>query len=132
MPTRTSDDVWMVHSLTSKEGNKGHLELEPGRLVFRPDSTDGETILPLAEIRRFRRVRGTPVLEVVLTSSIERPSRMGFYFVRPPSLDPRPGKRFRAERAARRAAVAQLMSQNREKKAEIHGWMEAIRAAKRS
>lgn len=127
-----SSTVWMVNVLTGPLGAKGTLLLEASRLVFRPDSTDGETFMSFAGIRRVRRVRGSPVMEVYLTDSTDRPSTMGFYFVQPPSLEPKEGRRYRRERAARRSAVAVLLATNREKKDEIKRWVVALEKAIRS
>jgi hypothetical protein len=122
--------VWMVNLLTGMDGRRGRLFLEPSKLVFRPDSTDGETSIPLAFIKRARRVVGSPVLEIRVDRSKEMPPVFGFYFVAPPSLAPPEGARFKRERARRRSAAATLMSANPGKKEEIRAWVAAIQTAK--
>jgi hypothetical protein len=124
--------VWMVNLLTGMDGRRGHLFLEPTKLVFRPDSTDGETMIPLGFIKKVRRVLGSPVLEVRVDRSKEMPPVFGFYFVAPPTLAAPEGARFKRERARRRSAAATLMSANPGKKEQIRAWVAAIQAAKRS
>jgi len=123
--------VWMVNLLTGMDGRRGHLFLRPSKLVFRPDSTDGETSIPLAFIKKVRRVLGSPVLEIRIDRSKEMPPVFGFYFVAPPSLAAPEGARFKRERSRRRSAAASLMSANPGKKEEIRAWVDAIQAAKR-
>ncbi len=122
--------VWMVNLLTGMDGRRGHLFLEPSKLVFRPDSTDGETTIPLAFIKKVHRVLGSPVLEIRIDRSKEMPPVFGFYFVAPPSLGAPEGARFKRARARRRSAAATLMSANPGKKGEIRAWVAAIRAAR--
>jgi hypothetical protein len=126
---RTST-VWMVHARTGMDGIKGRLTLEGSRLVFRPESTTaGESVFDPAGLRRVRRARWSPVLEIYPTSETI-PSVVAFYFVKPPSLVERhEGLNFLQRRSARRKAMNTLRRANASKKDDVAGWVEAIRSA---
>ena len=66
---------------------RGTLELATQALLFTP-SDDARTPLrfPLSEIRKVRRLRGSPVLMVERTST-SGTRRTAFYFVQPPPLN---------------------------------------------
>jgi hypothetical protein len=79
--------VWMVPLRAGAKEYKGALTLEPPNLVF-TERGDGDRVeLPLAEVRRVRRVRGSPVMRIALG---DRPNRheVAFYFSQPPPLKP--------------------------------------------
>jgi hypothetical protein len=130
--------VWAVElSAGSTAERAGTLALEPEALRFEP-SEPGRTIsLPLAEIVRVRRVRGSPVLMVVARRGAEE-VRTAFYFVRPPPLPgaaseegprlaiPLPGS---PRRKARRRNVGYLGLMNREYKGLLVAWERAVREA---
>jgi hypothetical protein len=123
-----SSTVWMVNPVTGLEGRKGTLNLQNGRLVFRPDSRSfGDSIFALSDIRRARRMRGTPVLEVALRTG--PPSLVGFYFVKPPSMEESADFRPFQRRKTRKLALNALRRSNVVKKQDIEGWVEAIRSA---
>jgi hypothetical protein len=122
--------VWMVHARTGLQGVKGTIALESGALVFRPTGgRSGETVIPVGEIRRLRRARGSPVMEVEI-SIAGAPPIIGFYFVKPPPLTPptegyRPFGRF----LARRRAIATLRAGNAARREDVAVWVDAVRAA---
>jgi hypothetical protein len=122
--------VWMVHARTGLQGVKGTIALESGALVFRPTGgRSGETVIPVGEIRRLRRARGSPVMEVEI-SIAGAPPIIGFYFVKPPPLTPptegyRPFGRF----LARRRAIATLRAGNAARREDVEVWVDAVRAA---
>ena len=120
--------VWMVNRETGPDGWRGTINLEEEALVFRPADGGRPREYAYAEIRRARRVRGTPVLELRLepTSDLKL---VGFFFVQPPSLDPdnAPGKVMK-KRRARMAAVGKLHRWNAVKKQEIDDWVRAMSA----
>jgi hypothetical protein len=122
--------VWMVHARTGLEGVKGTIALQEGALVFRPiGGRSGETVIPVRQIRRLRRARGSPVMEVE-TSITGAPPIIGFYFVKPPPLTPptegyRPFGRF----LARRRAIATLRAGNAARREDVAVWVDAVRAA---
>jgi hypothetical protein len=81
--------VWMVPLREGAKEYKGVLSLDPPNLVF-TERRDGERVeLPLAEMRRVRRVRGSPVMRVAVG---DKPNRyeVAFYFSQPPPLKPTP------------------------------------------
>jgi hypothetical protein len=119
----------MVHSGTGLDGLKGVLAMEGPRLVFRPASrTAGEWVFEPSRLRRVRRARWSPVLEIYPTSE-EIPPVVAFYFVKPPSLIEREDVSFLRRRSARKKAMNELRRANAYKKDEVEGWVEAIRAA---
>ena len=119
--------VWMVSARTGPNGLKGSLALEHDRVVFTATGGSTRTFL-LQDVRRVRRALMTPVLELRMTRGSD-PKVVGFYFVRPPPLDPDAARVMR-KRQARRQAANQLMSSNATKKDEVVRWVNAIRAVK--
>ena len=123
----------MVNALTGSNGLRGTLLLEDGALVFRPDTTrTSEKAFPLDQIKKARRVLGSPVLEIQLHAG--EPSRvLGFYFTRPPSLEEPVGapplQPFRRHQV-KRNALNSLRLANADKKKEVAGWVDRIRSAK--
>jgi hypothetical protein len=122
--------VWMVHARTGLEGVKGTIALEGRALVFRPaGGRSAETVIPVGDIRKLRRARGSPVMEVEI-SIAGAPPIIGFYFVKPPPLTPptegyRPFGRF----LARRRAIATLRAGNAARREDVGVWVDAVRAA---
>lgn len=122
--------VWMVHARTPMDGVKGFLSLEDQALVFRPaGGRSAETVIPVADVRRVRRARGSPVLEVEIGIP-DAPPIIGFYFVKPPPLTP-PSEGYRpfGRYLARRRAIAKLRAGNAERRLDVEAWVEAIKAA---
>jgi hypothetical protein len=125
--------VWMVHARTAMTGVKGALDLEDGVLVFRPESVSrGDTRIPVATIKRSRRVHGTPILEVYPTSEA-LPTVIGFYFVEPPRIGhadepttPMSAMNPFRKHAGRRAALRKLRLANGMKKDEVQTWVERL------
>ena len=125
--------VWMVSARTGISGRKGTLSLEAGSVVFRPASSSfGDTIFPLTALKKARRVRGTPVLEIRVALP-EHPPLVAFYFAPPPDLNPPEDLRIRflPRRTVRKDAIAHLREANLRKKGEISAWAEAIEQARR-
>lgn len=119
----------MVHARTGLNGIKGLLALEGPRLVFRPESsTAGESVFEPSVLRRVRRARWSPVLEIYPTSE-SLPPVVAFYFVKPPSLVEHEDVNFLRRRTARKKAMNELRRANAYKRDEVEGWVEAIRAA---
>jgi hypothetical protein len=123
MPDLTNT-VWMFHAATSQEGVKGVLKLEPRGIVFTAPG-QGERAFPFDQIRKVRRVRGSPVLELRLRPA-GGPRLVGFYFVQPPSLQAQDDSGMFKKRRLRRDAAASLMKLNAVKKGEIQTWVESI------
>ena len=124
--------VWMVHARTGLDGRKGTIALRDGSLLFDPESkVNAESRFALSDIRRVRRVRGSPVLEISVQTD-GQPPLIGFYFIRPPSLDEGPDTRYLRRRRARKDALNKLRLANSKKKAEVQRWADAIRGAMES
>src|SRR5438552_438872 len=78
--------VWMVHAFTGMAGRKGTLSTGERGLTFRPEASRwSETEFPFADIKRARRVLGSPVLEIAISRQ-GVPPLVGFYFIKPPDL----------------------------------------------
>jgi hypothetical protein len=128
--------VWMVHARTGLMGVKGSLDLDGRVLVFHPDNVSrGDTRIPLDRIRRSRRIRGTPILEIY-PESANVPGVIGFYFVEPPKLGsttdtttPMSAMNPFRRHAGRRAALRKLRLANAQKKAEVQNWVERLHRA---
>ncbi len=123
----------MVSARTGVAGRKGTLSLEADSVVFRPASTAfGDSVFPLAALRKVRRLRGSPVLEIRVAIP-EQPPVVAFYFVPPPDWNPPDELRIRLlpKRTARKDAITQLRQGNLRKKAEIGAWADAIDQARR-
>ena len=119
--------VWMFHAAGPSEGRKGTLSLDAGAVVFR-SAQQGRREFPFHQIRKVRRVRGSPVLELHLRPS-GGPRLVGFYFVQPPSLQAQEDSGVFAKRRLRRTAAFSLMRLNAVKRDEIEGWVDAISRA---
>lgn len=125
--------VWMVHKGTGTSGVRGELFLTERELVFRPEVRGakrnldllGETVLPLAEIRRAVRARATPVLEI-RTGTVGVPPVLLFFFARPPDMYSS------ALMNPRTHSATYLANSNLLYREEIEAWVEAIRAAMRA
>lgn len=130
--------VWAVELGTGPPVEReGVLTLGAEALRFEPSEPGPTLSLPLTEIVRVRRVRGSPVLVVVTRRGTGR-ARTAFYFVPPPPLptavpeqEPRPaiGVLRSPRRRARRRNVSYLGFMNREKKEVLVAWERAIREA---
>lgn len=126
--------VWMVSARTGVSGRKGTLSLEQRALVFRPASTAfGDNIFPLTAVKKVRRTRGSPVLEIRVDLP-DHPGEVAFYFVSPPDLTPREDLRVRflSKRSVRRDAITKLRQGNARKREEVQAWADAIERARPS
>jgi hypothetical protein len=119
----------MFHAGTPSDGIRGTLLLDERGVVFRRKDDQRETVLPLSAIRRAKRTVGSPVLQLRV-SLPDQPPLIGFYFVRPPSLELQRG-RFLSRTKARRDAAVTLVTSNVGKKEEVAGWVREIRRAKK-
>lgn len=84
--------VWRVQLRRGDVGDReGTLRLEDDALVFEDRASASEIVLPLADIRSARRVKGSPILIVAHDEAGER-AETAYYFSQPPPLDaPPPG-----------------------------------------
>jgi hypothetical protein len=121
-------EVWLVSGETGQQGWAGTIRVDDEAVVFAPLDGGAPRLFPLDEIKRVHRVVGSPVLEMKMAPNA--PHRLvGFYFVRPPTLNQEPGARMK-KRAARRHAILTLRVANQGKRNEIRDWVVVIRRAK--
>lgn len=114
--------VWAVRIGVSNEDAEGRLTLEDMHLVFAIE--EGSLRIPLVEIKKVKRVLGSPVLMVEQHGST--PARFAFFFVKPPPLQPE-GRQ--TKRKVRRQGTAYLGNTNRSKKPLIVKWEREVRSA---
>jgi hypothetical protein len=119
----------MIHAGTPSEGIRGTLSMDARGVVFTPKDDRGEMVFPLPAIGRAKRTMASPVLELRVDLP-DQPRVIGFYFVRPPSLELQQG-RFMSRTKARRDAAVTLVSSNLGKKEEVARWVRAIGQAKK-
>ncbi len=137
----TKTTVWEVELRPGgpMDDRKGSLVLEADALVFEPADGRAPRRIALAEIRKLRRLRGSPVL-LVIHASGSVPTRIAYYFAQPPPLEgtqPSAQQRFtvvsmrkNSRRHVRRRNVGYLGMWNRQKKEELVSELErAVRAA---
>ncbi|MFL5737300.1 MAG: hypothetical protein ACJ76P_08170 [Actinomycetota bacterium] len=116
--------VWAVRLGGHQREVKGTIELEDEALVFESsDGSPGERIA-LTDVRRAKRIRGSPVLVIHYVTGAED-ARAAFYFSKPPPVDP-PGVK---KRKARRQAVHYLGMSNVDIKEDVKTWERAIHDA---
>ncbi|HZD80328.1 MAG TPA: hypothetical protein VE646_09855 [Actinomycetota bacterium] len=132
--------VWAVELGRSPNDRKGTLTLREDGLHFEPGDGSREISIALAELRKVRRLRGSPVLMVAHLEE-GRIRRTAFYFVQPPPLEPsrdQPPERVpnlfssmgkHSRRRIRRDNAGYLGLWNREKKRAVAEWADAVRAA---
>jgi hypothetical protein len=138
--------VWAVDlgvGVSMKE-RKGVLRIEDGALRFAPwKEEQAEVVIPLREIAKVKRLRGSPVLLVERTVG-QDVARIAFYFVQPPPMPPSRGEP-RTEpleqrsfglgllrnpaRRARKQNAGYLGMMNKTKKAEVVEWADAVQEA---
>jgi hypothetical protein len=128
--------VWLVRE-GRPEAVRGVLGLERHSLTFTPDD-DEPLPIPTNRIRRVRRRRATPILEVTYTDARAEESRLFIYFARPPPL---PGVSRESGRRKpsswviptkgleQTASAITLRAANRALKPGIEAWVRAIRNA---
>jgi hypothetical protein len=133
--------VWEVElgKPESSEEVKGTLELSHTDLIFTPrDEARPNVKIPLGEITKVKRLRGSPVL-MVLRETASGQERIAFYFAQPPPIGAIQGEpverrtgisAFRnPKRQARRDNISYLGLMNRENKAALKEWAKAVDAA---
>lgn len=121
--------VWLVRR-GDPDTVAGRLSLERHALTF---TAEGEEPLPIPtnRIRRVRRRRGTPILELDYTDARAEVSTVFIYFIKPPPLRRTgPGTLVLPSRGVERAAGAvSLRASNRMLKPTVASWARAIREA---
>ena len=117
--------AWGVRIGVSDKDAKGRLSLDETELVFDLATEEGTLRIPLENITKAKRIRGSPVL-VVDSVEGEKPVRFAFFFVKPPPL-----RRESQERKSRvrRKAVTYLQTTNTSRKELVKEWETAVQEA---
>jgi len=130
--------VWLVPlGRNNQEEVPGRLSLEPVGLIFDVDEGGVET-LPLNQIKKVGRVRGSPILMVTHVAEGES-LRTAFYFSKPPPVPSRRSATVTADRGRslrrsgkrrdQRANASYLTSANTLQKELVVEWTIEIRRA---
>jgi hypothetical protein len=124
--------VWMVHARTGPAGHRGQISLTDEGVRFTPRSgSAAETVIPFADIKRVRRVWASPVLELALrTPNGVALAILGFYFVKPPNLEPPEDLRILRRRRTKTRAANELRRGNLMQKETVAAWAEEVKRAK--
>jgi hypothetical protein len=129
--------VWMVRLERGRTDVdvKGRLSLEEDALVFR-DLQEQPVRFAFEEVRRAKRLRGSPVLMVTwIRQATEH--RTAFYFTPPPPMEPAettPGSGFgalrrpKSKRRQSRDNVRYLQMSNSVRKPTIQAWADEVTA----
>lgn len=121
--------AWLVRP-GDPEAGRGTLSLERHSLTFTPDGDEEAMPIPTNRIRKARRRRGTPILEVTYTDARARPALVFLYFAEPPPLPHTGGGTWiRPTRGLQRTASAlALRARAKQLRDRIDEWAAAIRA----
>jgi hypothetical protein len=122
--------AWLVRP-GSPDAVKGTLALERHSLTFTPGGEGEPLPIPTNRIRRARRRRGTPILEVTYTDARAETGVLFVYFTKPPPLPTTGGGTWiRPTRGLQRTASAMaLRARAKLLRERIDEWAVAIRAA---
>ena len=117
--------VWAVRMGVSAREAKGKLSLEPAALVFDLANEEGALRIALDDIRKAKRIRGSPILTVDAVQN-KRRVRLAFYFVKPPPLVPQ-GRESKGR--VKRKAVGYLQTANGHVRDLVLEWETAVQEA---
>jgi hypothetical protein len=123
--------AWLVRS-GSPASPRGRLTLERHSLTFTPDADEDPLPIPTNRIRKVRRRRGTPILEVTYTDARTEPRQVFLYFAQPPPLPTHTGRGslFRPTRGMERTASAMALRARAQLVRErLDEWVAAVRDA---
>jgi hypothetical protein len=122
--------VWAVRLGQYSDEVRGELTLDAdeGVLEFRHDKRTKDTRIPLSAVRRARRLRGSPVLEIDFAHE-DAMVRMAFFFSQPPPVEERPA--MMRGRKAKRQNITFLMGENAGKRNLVKEWRDAVQKAVR-
>jgi hypothetical protein len=115
--------VWGVRVGAPETETEGRLSLDQDDLVFSVE--EGDLRLPLARVRKVKRVRGSPVLTVDHETD-GKLTRYAFFFVKPPALHPQGND---SKRKTRRKSMAYLTTSAGTTKEDLIAWEHAVREA---
>jgi hypothetical protein len=114
--------VWAARLGSPDEGIKGYLVLETEHLSFTSELGDIEIRIPLAEVKRVRRIHGSPVMVVEHDRSV-----VAFYFAQPPPVIS--AKAPFVKRRERSAALTYLGDTNADRRKAIKRWVRVVKDA---
>ena len=117
--------VWAARLGSPDEGIKGYLVLETEHLSFTSELGDIEIRIPLAEVRRARRIFGSPVMVIEHDRSV-----VAFYFAQPPPLVR--SRKHLLNRRERSNTLAYLGDTNTTRREDIKRWVKEIKRAARA
>jgi hypothetical protein len=123
--------AWLVRP-GNPEAARGRLTLERHSLTFVPDAEEEPLPIPTNRIRKARRRRGTPILEVAYTDARAEPGLVFLYLAEPPPLPSKTGggRWIRPSRGLERTASAlTLRARANQVRDRIDEWVEAIKEA---
>ncbi|HZB04252.1 MAG TPA: hypothetical protein VE737_08015 [Actinomycetota bacterium] len=122
--------AWLVRP-GNPDAVTGTLSLERHALTFTPRGDEDPLPIPTNRIRRARRVRGSPILEVNYTDARAEPGVLFVYFAEPPPLPTTAGRTWaRPTRGLQRTASAMaLRTRSKQLRGRIDRWVRAIRDA---
>ena len=120
--------VWAVRLSGLQREVKGSIVLENGSLVFEASDGSAGDRIAIKDLRRARRIRGSPVLVIDYVTGAGN-AKAAFYFTKPPPVQPPEGVR---KRKARKQAVHYLEMSNVDKKERVKEWHRALKDAMRA
>jgi hypothetical protein len=114
--------VWAARLGSPDEGIKGYLVLETEHLSFTSELGDIEIRIPLADVKRVRRIFGLPVMVIEHDRSV-----VAFYFAQPPPVIT--AKQPITRRRARGQALTYLGDTNAKRRKDIKRWVRVVKDA---
>jgi hypothetical protein len=122
--------VWLVRP-GSPDAAKGRLSLERHALTFTGEGEEEPLPIPVNRIRRVRRRRGAPILQIDYTDARAEVSTVFLYFSKPPPLPRQGGKTwiFPTRGLERTVSAATLRSAAKALRPQLDAWAAAIRNA---
>jgi hypothetical protein len=121
--------AWAVRMGAGMDGAEGTLSLSDTHLVFDLEEEEGSVRIPLKDIRKAKRIRGSPILMVDADrdpAGSSGPVQFAFYAVEPPRLRPE-GRTSKGK--LRRQSIIYLQSANTRYKDVLAVWERELRAA---
>jgi hypothetical protein len=121
--------VWLVRP-GNPDAVRGTLSLERHSVTFAPAGNEEILPIPTNRIRRVRRRRGTPIMELTYTDARAEPATVFVYFAEPPPLPHLTGGLLRPTRGLQRTASAMsLRAQGKELRPRIDAWVRELAEA---
>lgn len=121
--------AWAVRMGAGMDGAEGTLSMDDTHLVFELEEEEGSIRIALSDIRKAKRIRGSPVLMVDTDrdpAGSSGPVQFAFYAVEPPQLHP--GGRT-SKGKLRRQSIIYLQSANTKYKGVLAAWEQELGAA---